>query len=206
MKYINKKDIIIIIIICIFFIIYIYSSYSYNNFIISEYDLIPLDKKVKELKKLYKIKREIYNKIDNNKYEYYLDNNFNKILKLLKIEIEKIKNINKRYNKKLLILDNISNITIIKADYKKELSKIIDNGYKCIIKIELDNIYLLNNLNKLKLNNQQCKIEIENIQKDYNDKIELLNIKKKSNIKKKIKNNKCKLHISWEDKKICCII
>jgi len=218
MKLINIGFIIFIIIL---FILYINYSKGYTSFIINENDLEKLSNKIYYLKNEYDYKRKILKQhrellnIDDLDYYNnieYLNNNYNNSLRLINIEIEQIKNLNKIYEQKFKDLDNINNLYILKKDYNKELYKIQDIGYNMIMKLERDNSNLINNLyhfNIKQIQNKDIelyeiqknyKTDIECIKQDYTDKLNILKNKLESKLKKKEnKKYKCKLHISWED-------
>lgn len=221
MEYINIYPIIILF---IFFIIYINYSQRYSTFIINENNLEKIENKIYYIKKEYEYKINLlktqkkmikmddiilYKLIDGLNKRYTL------ILKLLNIEIEQIKNLNKVYLKKIKKIDNINILPILKKDYKNKMKKIQDTGYIMIYKLEKYNSKLINNLYKfykLEIKNQNIidiqkryEDDIININKDY--LIKLNNFKNlKRGILKKNKN-KCNTHIYWEDTKPnikCC--
>jgi len=217
----NLINICFIIFIIILFILYINYSKSYTDFILNENSLVKLENKIYYLKqeydykyKLIKSYRKLLNIDDFNylKHMSYITQRYNTSLRLINIEIEQIKNLNKEYGKKFKELDNINNLYIIKKDYNKRLYKIQDIGYIMIINLEKDNSKLLKNLythniNELKNKDNQLfelqqnyELDMGNINQDYIDKLNILKNKLEGKLKKgKKKKYNCKLHISWGD-------
>lgn len=204
-----------LIIILIIFLLY---NYYTNIFILNDNKFNNIEIKTKQLQyeNIYKkdmIKKINFNNKDYNKIINKLDENFNIALKLLKIEIEQIKNLNKKYCNKI---NNNYNYSELKSQYNKELNNINNNGYNYILLLEQNNSKLIkhyisyykNKCNKLLIDDiynilQNYYINLNNIKNTKNG------ILKNNNLNKKIFNNKkCNLQIRWFDndniKLYCC--